>query len=127
MKDNKYVVTLETFICHNGHVVLVMPLIEHDVFNDYFSILTITEVQQYMKSLFKSLEAVHSYHIIHRDIKPSNFLYCRKDKTFKLVDFGLAQLCNPCKGSQTSQPVVSQILPVKLCFNLTKSKRDAFN
>ena len=54
--------------------------------------VTINEVQQYMRALFLSLEVVHSYHIIHRDIKPSNFLYNFKSKTFKLIDFGLAQM-----------------------------------
>jgi len=92
LKDSEHIISIETFLRYNIHIVLVMPYFEHDAFTDYFNKMTITEVQQYIKGLFTCLEVVHHYHIIHRDIKPSNFLYNYKDKTFKLIDFGLAHL-----------------------------------
>merc|ERR1719400_1385441 len=49
------------------------------------------EVRAYMRNLFMALAHIHKIGIIHRDIKPANFLYDRKKKIFKLVDFGLAQ------------------------------------
>ena len=45
----------------------------------------------YMRNLLRALAHVHKLGIIHRDIKPANFLYDRKNKIFRLVDFGLAQ------------------------------------
>jgi len=69
-----------------------MPFFKHDAFQDYITKVTITEVQQYMRALFISLDVVHAYHIIYHDIKPTNFLYNYKEKTFKLNDFGLVQI-----------------------------------
>lgn len=88
--NSEYVISLETFIRHNDHVILVMPFFEHDSFKDYVKDLTITEVQVYMKSLFLALKAIHNLGIIHRDIKPSNILFNRKSKELKLIDFGLS-------------------------------------
>ena len=33
--NNKYIISLETFVRHNDHVVLVMPFFEHDSFQEY--------------------------------------------------------------------------------------------
>lgn len=88
--ESKYVITLETFIRHNDHTVLVMPFFEHDYFQDYVDKLRISEIQLYMLSLFSALEALHACGIIHRDIKPSNVLFNRKTKSLKLIDFGLS-------------------------------------
>lgn len=88
--DNQYVISLETFFRHNDHVVLVMPFFEHNSFQEYVKMLTVDEVQVYMKSLFFALATVHNHDIIHRDIKPSNVLFNYKTKTLKLIDFGLS-------------------------------------
>ena len=67
--------------------------------------LTVDEVQVYMKSLFLALVTVHNHDIIHRDIKPSNVLFNYKTKTLKLIDFGLSQKesisRNGCNSDQT--------------------------
>ena len=68
-----------------------MPFFEHDSFQDYVKILTIDDIQVYMKSLFLALMTVHDHGIIHRDVKPSNVLFNYKNKTLKLIDFGLSQ------------------------------------
>ena len=52
MKDSEYIITVETFIRHNDHVILVMPFFKHDKFTNYFNAMTITEVQQYVRALF---------------------------------------------------------------------------
>ena len=84
-----------------------MPFFKHDAFTEYFNIMTVTEVQHYIRSLFLALEALHNHHIIHRDIKPSNFLYNYKDKDFKLIDLGLAHVYNglPSQTDSWSLPV----------------------
>ena len=102
MKDSEHIITLETFIHHNNHIVLVMPFFKHDAFTEYFSTMTVTEVQYYIISLFLALEALHNHQIIYHDIKPSNFLYNYKDKKFKLIDLGLAHVCNGLPGQTGS-------------------------
>lgn len=91
LSGSKNIIELKTVFFANGHTVLVMPIFSHQKFGDYVSLLTIDEVQHYMKNLLIALEKVHSYRIIHRDIKPANFLYERKTRKYALVDFGLAQ------------------------------------
>lgn len=120
MKEAEHIISLETFYRYNIHVVLVMPYFEHDAFTDYFNIMTIPEVQQYIKGLFTCLKVVHSHHVIHRDIKPSNFLYNYKDKTFKLIDFGLAHFQHGY--NRPSNSVISEGLLAKPSFGLTKEK-----
>ena len=118
MKDSEHIISIETFLRYNIHVVLVMPYFEHDAFTDYFNKMTISEVQQYIKGLFTCLEVVHHYHVIHRDIKPSNFLYNYKNKTFKLIDFGLAHL--QYGYNITSDSVSSEYLFAKQYTGLAK-------
>ena len=72
LKGCDNIVSLQTFFHCNGHVILVMPFIEHDKFKDFFSTLTLHEIRAYMKALFNALVSVHKSGIIHRDIKPSN-------------------------------------------------------
>lgn len=98
---------------HNaGHTVFVMPIVEHDKFIDYFQLLSVEEVREYMRNLLISLEFVHSYRIIHRDIKPSNFLYNRSTGHFALVDFGLSQYEEDILRS-TSNALINQFSKFK--------------
>ena len=87
---SKYVISLETFIRHNDHTVLIMPFFVHDRFQEYVDKLRVSEIQVYMSSLFLALEALHVRGIIHHDVKPSNVLFNRKTKSLKLIDFGLS-------------------------------------
>jgi len=72
-------------------VTLVLPYVEHQKFKDYLPSMTLSQIRDYMRALFESLQHLHRHHIIHRDVKPGNFLYNPKTNTFVLVDFGLAQ------------------------------------
>ncbi|XP_028328717.1 cell division cycle 7-related protein kinase [Gouania willdenowi] len=73
------------------HVVIVMPYMEHQAIVDILQSLSFQEVHHYIYNLLRALKHIHHFGIIHRDIKPNNFLYNRKNKSFALVDFGLAQ------------------------------------
>jgi len=76
---------------HLGDVIIAMPYIDCCKFSDAVRTMDHVEVRAYMRNLFMALAHIHKIGIIHRDIKPANFLYDRKKKIFKLVDFGLAQ------------------------------------
>lgn len=85
------VVGVDLCLRRQESVAFVMPFIAHDQFHVYYDKMSPAETQLYMKNLLIALKRVHEFNVIHRDVKPSNFLYNRKQQTFLLVDFGLAQ------------------------------------
>ena len=58
-------------------------------------------------AIASGLEHAHSKNILHRDIKPSNIAYSA-DGVPKLLDFGLAKLCEPLRASDHSVRSLSQ-------------------
>lgn len=55
--------------------------------------LSIRERLALFRGVCAAVHAAHQNHIIHRDLKPSNILVT-KDRTLKLLDFGIAKLTN---------------------------------
>uniref|UniRef100_A0A0A9YHR4 non-specific serine/threonine protein kinase n=1 Tax=Lygus hesperus TaxID=30085 RepID=A0A0A9YHR4_LYGHE len=91
------VVGISMCLRNNDCITFIMPYQRHDRFSSYVSDMQVEETQLYMRELLIALRRVHQFKIIHRDIKPSNFLYCRENKKFLLVDFGLAQQVDELK------------------------------
>ncbi len=77
---------------YQNEVFFVTPYLQHEKFNDYFSLLTYEEIKIYLFKLFDCLESIHHFDIIHRDIKPDNFLFNPKTKKCLLIDFGLSDI-----------------------------------
>ena len=83
--------------CHRilGDVILVMPYVQNNKFNEVIRTMDHVEMKAYLRNLLLALSHIHSLGIIHRDIKPANFLYDRQRRRYGLVDFGLAQRGQP--------------------------------
>ncbi|CAG0902173.1 unnamed protein product [Darwinula stevensoni] len=92
LKGKQNVIELKHIIRSGPHILLVMPFIAHEKFTHYFMKMSVCEIQDYVKNLLMALKSVHELDIIHRDVKPANFLVDRWNRTYSLVDFGLAQL-----------------------------------
>ena len=120
LKGCDNIISLETFFRYNGHIILLMPFIEHDKLKDFISTLTVHEVRAYMKALFNALVSVHKLGIIHRDIKPSNCLYNSKKNKLMLIDFGLAQIENELQFTNKRFDVVKHELSVNCCSKYDK-------
>lgn len=91
LRGQMNVIPVKACFFSSGHTVLVMPIIEHDKFLDYFQLMDNDELREYIRNLLIALERIHLQGIIHRDIKPANFLYNRAEQKYALVDFGLSQ------------------------------------
>ena len=69
LRGMENVIPIKACFYNGGHTVLVMPIIEHDKFLEYFQQMDIAEVRDYMRNLLIALGRVHGHGIIHRDIK----------------------------------------------------------
>ena len=54
------VIPIKACFFRGGHTVIVMPIIEHDKFWNYFQLMDVDEIRDYMKNLLIALERVHS-------------------------------------------------------------------
>ncbi|KAI0320223.1 kinase-like domain-containing protein [Amylostereum chailletii] len=71
-------------------VVVIMPYQRNDDFRDFYRVLPLEGVKQYLRCMFRALRDIHARGIIHRDVKPANFLFDPRTGIGTLCDFGLA-------------------------------------
>ena len=97
--DSPYVIKAYDFIEFKNCCIIIF---EYATRGDLFTIIEKFKFSEDERiSIFKEiLEGVnycHKMSVFHRDIKPENIVYSDKG-TFKLIDFGMAQIGEPCNG-----------------------------
>lgn len=101
MLDNEFIMTLHEIHESKNSIYLVLELLEG---GELFSLiskkknLSVKIVHRIMNCLLKSLAYLQFKGIMHRDLKPENMILKEKSNlencTLKLVDFGLAEICD---------------------------------
>lgn len=70
---------------------LIFDYIPHQEATKMFDSFGIEDICLYSRHILEALSYAHSRGIIHRDIKPHNMIIDEKNKTLKILDWGLAE------------------------------------
>ena len=98
------------FYLDHGHLAVELDLAiraDGNVFTgqELIFALPLSEILQLFSGVLDAIAEGHSQGIIHRDLKPGNILVTG-DGTVKLLDFGIAKLLQPDKG--THWPTITE-------------------
>src|SRR5262249_1951129 len=109
--NHQNIAQLHGFEESDGLRALVMELVEGPTLADRIALgaLPVDEALGIAKQIVAALEAAHEQGVTHRDLKPAN-VKVRPDGTVKVLDFGLAKLAEPDRGSNvvaTMSPTLS--------------------
>lgn len=90
-------------LASGGHLVADTPYMVMELANPDSPLLThppqnAETLLNYLVPILEGLSHAHARGITHRDLKPSNILQFGREKTLKLVDFGLAQIFSAPEG-----------------------------
>ncbi len=91
---------------HEGAPYLVSELLEGKTLRDETNggALPVRKAVEYALQIANGLAAAHGKGIIHRDLKPEN-IFVTNDGRVKVLDFGLAKLCNPSPALRPPSPL----------------------
>ena len=94
---------------------MVFEWVETQPWKQLYQKLGLDDIRHYMRLLMEGLEYSHSHGIVHRDLKPDNIGIDIKNKTLKILDWGLAEFyfpgkrMNPQSGTRSYQSPEQQI------------------
>lgn len=92
------------------YVYIVMEFIEGNDLAKYIKShdLPWVEIQYIFKQLVDGIDAIHKTGIVHRDLKPQN-IFITKNKTVKILDFGLSKLIDFTSITNTGDTIGSPL------------------
>ncbi len=103
-----HIVTIHSAEDLDGHLVLVMELVEGRTLADVVPAggLPVSRLVKIAVQIADALGAAHDRGIIHRDLKPRNVMVTA-DGRVKVLDFGLAKLRDPQDGTASHHETAS--------------------
>ncbi len=110
--NHSHIVSIYEIDQWEGHYFLVMEFLGGGSIADEVQkrqFLSWQDACRFTAQAAHGLFAAHEAGLIHRDIKPEN-LMLSKDRTVKVVDFGLAKLIDSVHSSQSAVTRVGQIM-----------------
>jgi len=81
-------------VCRDGMAnttSLIFEKVEAVDYRDLYPKLTKLDVPHYLFQLLQALDYCHSQGIMHRDVKPQNIVFDPKNRSLRLIDWGLAE------------------------------------
>jgi hypothetical protein len=104
------IATVHGFEEYSGIHTLVMELVEGSTLAERLAHrpLPVQEALAAARQIVDALEAAHEKGVIHRDLKPAN-IKLRPDGSLKVLDFGLAKLCETPDVSDVTAPTVTAV------------------
>jgi pentatricopeptide repeat protein len=98
--NHSNIATIHDFDSQKGLDFLVMEYVKGETLSQHAkaSELSEKEVAGLGMQIARALEEAHEHGIIHRDLKPANIAITSKGQV-KVLDFGLAKLFDPSRGS----------------------------
>src|SRR5699024_9349676 len=90
--------------------------------------LNIDTVLNFTKQIIDGIKHAHDTNIVHRDIKPQNILV-EKDKTLKILDFGIAKALSETTMTQTNHVLgtVQYLSPEQARGDVTDNGTDIYS
>src|SRR5699024_526684 len=110
---------------------IVMEYIEGPTLSEFIqahSPLEIDTVMNFTNQILDGIKHAHDTGIVHRDIKPQNILI-EKDKTLKILDFGIAKALSETTMTQTNHVLgtVQYLSPEQARGEATDSGTDIYS
>lgn len=92
------------------YVYIVMEYLEGIDLQKYLSTntLTFSDIENILSQIIEGLDAIHQKSIVHRDLKPHN-IFITREKTIKILDFGLAKLIDFTSITSTGDMIGSPL------------------
>src|SRR5579864_311776 len=108
--NHSNIATIHDFDSQKGLDFLVMEYVKGDTLSQHTkaSELSEKEVTGLGMQIAQALEEAHEHGIIHRDLKPANIAITSKGQV-KVLDFGLAKLFDPSRGSLRAETLTQSV------------------